>query len=250
MKKQFTLVELLVVIAIIAILAAMLMPAIGKAVDVAQAVSCTNNMKQLGTANMMFITDNDQKVCGAYYYRSKNANPDEVADTDKKYYFYDVLYKYINDQRVYECPVRTNVRNSRDDSHVPSDLRGNINVSYGCNVDTVSSMMLKKSGAYAEFYKTSSDTSAPKRFINRLSDYVKPTMAVRAIEAKFEGNEDPYFVNSSSSNIKNFIGSNLPHNGTYNLVFMDGHVEAFQSNEKFNTTTEYNKYWTPSGKGD
>ena len=58
MKKMFTLIELLVVIAIIAILAAMLLPALQQARERARASTCTNNLKGIGSAFQMYVTDN------------------------------------------------------------------------------------------------------------------------------------------------------------------------------------------------
>ncbi len=98
--RAFTLVELLVVIAIIAILAAMLLPALSKAKEKATAIVCLNNLKQWGLAAQIYATDN-----GDYLPPDGTPNP---GDSSTNTGWYIQLPQVLSLPRYHDMPWRTN----------------------------------------------------------------------------------------------------------------------------------------------
>lgn len=88
----FTLIELLVVIAIIAILASMLMPALSRARGAGKKIACANNLKQLGAALQLYVSDSD-----SYWPMSK--------DVDYSAYWPQKLKPYTGTYSSFVCPT-------------------------------------------------------------------------------------------------------------------------------------------------
>jgi prepilin-type N-terminal cleavage/methylation domain-containing protein/prepilin-type processing-associated H-X9-DG protein len=235
-KTNFTLIELLVVIAIIAILAAMLLPALAMAKEVAREAICLANTKQMGLATAMYTDENED----TFMSHRRNDNVEWWATKMGPYlsHGYDIFACPSIGQWI--CPGGGgHTAGSRHDVMIPRPMDGTSQydeqqaVPYGYNGYWLGYHNYPGHPQMGRNYTKTSDLADPSEVIV-ITDSKQQQAGSHWSQSIWYPSRVPY-LREGVSDI---------HRGNTNIVFTDGHAARYNANS-INTDPYYQRWWSP-----
>jgi prepilin-type N-terminal cleavage/methylation domain-containing protein len=225
-RRGFTLIELLTVIATIAVLAALLLPILGKAKIKAQRTTCLSNLRQLGFAWVMYRDDNNDYLAESYplnnpevWVQGDMTKPDQVGNAEL--IRQGKLFPYNHSVQIYHCPADQGV--TIVDKVFPTVRSYSMNCFMGAR-DPKLGPIPDTAVGYVPFYSKYSDIPDPSQIWVMLDE------DERSIS-------DGFFLTDPTGQIWFSFpaSSDHRHNYSYTLSFGDGHSEIWRLTDSRST---------------
>ena len=212
--SPFTLIELLVVIAIIAILAAMLLPALQQARERSRATQCLSNQKQLSAATMMYVGDSND-----YFFPVWLVSKDEDPNGKGVTWAYYTNENYVHSKGVYNCP--------RFDINPKTAMGTAYTNTYGLNYFEVTGSY------YVGGTNTTAGASGWARRPAKMNQLMAPGKTILMIDVY--NYTDPKIGGSSCEcQLKTSgIVAYAPHSNTTNVAWCDGSAKSLKVSGPF-----------------